>query len=67
MAGIREAVANQIDKRRERRDHAALQAENERLRTQNERLRAAMRRCTTCEFRISGAPGPSPDIEGADR
>ena len=62
MAGVREALARELEKRHARREVGELEAEIERLRTQNERLRSAMRRCLTCEYRIAALdPGHPAD------
>lgn len=51
MSRLRALLQDRRDQSTERRSVEALEAEIERLQTQNERLRAAMRRCTTCEYR----------------
>jgi hypothetical protein len=53
MTGIRERIDHLLDRRRESRTNAELEAEVDKLLTQNERLRAAMRRCVTCEYRLA--------------
>lgn len=55
MTGVRQSIDRLLERRRESRDLAALQAEIERLRTQNDRLRNAMRRCVTCDYRLGAA------------
>jgi hypothetical protein len=53
MSVIRDRIDELLDRRREVRATAELEAEIDRLRTQNERLRAAMRRCVTCDYRLA--------------
>lgn len=53
MSGIRERIDHLLDRRRDSRTTAELEAEIDKLRTQNERLRAAMRRCVSCDYRLA--------------
>jgi hypothetical protein len=53
MSGIRERIDHLLDRRRDARSTAELEAEIDKLRTQNERLRAAMRRCVSCDYRLA--------------
>ena len=52
MARLRSWLDREVRLRAQRRELAALRAELEVLRRQNERMKTAMRRCTTCEFRL---------------
>ncbi len=64
MSRLRALIGEHREHNIERRSVEALEAEIERLRNQNERLRAAMRRCTTCEYRAEAlARGPDVDTE----
>jgi hypothetical protein len=68
VTGIRERIDHLLDRRRESRSTAELEAEVDKLRTQNERLRAAMRRCVTCDYRlaVTGDRADAPADPAAD-
>ena len=61
---LRRVVYRERELTRARREVDALTADNEHLQRQLTRLRAAMRHCTTCEYRIAAREGTAPTRPG---
>jgi hypothetical protein len=61
---LRRFVDRERELTRARREVDALTADNEHLQRQLTRLRAAMRHCTTCEYRIAAREGTAPTRPG---
>ncbi len=65
MPGLLDAIGQQRQVWKQKREIKALQSELEKLRGENERTRNAMRRCLTCDYRVKALGGREEPAAGA--